>query len=412
MNKKTITGDSNVRLRGAWLFYVIITLIVIAGYIAALNEQSIVGDVRIRILLTISVIFYILLLWGSPLLVVKQKGVLIYFGLQLVLPFIVSFLTPGVWLAVMLYMGMVGLGISIFWPHTAKITVICLLGFIFSAFHLVYSWGWGALWQNIPTLLLILAFVVIYVVLFMRQTHALSRVQSLLLDLEAAHQQLQDYSAQVEELTKQQERQRVARELHDTLIQGLAGLILQLEAVDSHLEEKQPEKAQHTAQQAMHLARSTMVEARQAIQNLRPEQRQKIDLLNSVTREVDNFTATTGIKTSYHKAKGALYLQTETAQEILRIIQESLANIQRHAKANSVGIRVGVESNVLHIKVEDDGVGFSPNLVANKQNAFGLRGMRERAERLGGALKVTSKPGAGTTITLELELGDDSRTGR
>ncbi len=112
-------------------------------------------------------------------------------------------------------------------------------------------------------------FVVIYVTLYIRQHEAREQAQNLLKELEAANQQLSEYAAQVEDLTIATERQRLARDLHDTLSQGLAGLILQLEAVDANLKNERQDRAVEILQQSMEHARATLADARLAISDLR-----------------------------------------------------------------------------------------------------------------------------------------------
>ena len=115
------------------------------------------------------------------------------------------------------------------------------------------SIGWWAL-GTFPIVL----FVVIYVTMYMRQIEARAQAQALAVELEKANQQLSEYADRVEDLTIANERQRIARELHDTLSQGLAGLILQLEAADANLSANHPEKARAIVQQTMDHARATL----------------------------------------------------------------------------------------------------------------------------------------------------------
>ena len=120
-------------------------------------------------------------------------------------------------------------------------------------------------------------FVVIYVTLYVRQMEAREKAQALAVELETANRQLTDYAARVEDLTIANERQRMARELHDTLSQGLAGLILQLEAAQAHLGQDHPAKAREIITDAMGQARRTLSEARRAIDDLRQSPQDDLD---------------------------------------------------------------------------------------------------------------------------------------
>ncbi|MCJ7551076.1 MAG: sensor histidine kinase, partial [Anaerolineae bacterium] len=323
---------------------------------------------------------------------------------QGLLAFALGLLTPGYWLAVTIYLSLTGMAVSVMWPDVRRVTAAALLGLALSTHHLVVSWGWGTFFQNFPALGLALAFVVVYVVTFTRQTQARERAQALLHELEIAHRRLRAYADRVEELTISQERQRMAQELHDTLAQGLTGLLMQLEAVDIHLDNDNTAKAQETVQQAMVRTRTTLREARRAIQALRPAVLEQTGLINALSSEVDAFEARTGIHATFQVNAGALDVSLAIAQDILRIVQESLTNVGQHAEAENVIVSLETRGAQLRVVIEDDGRGFDPELVAGPPDSFGQQGMRERAEHVGGDLQVRSVVGKGTTVTLEMEM--------
>ena len=395
-----------------WLLFVIVSVIIASGYAIALQD-----DARLRapvrlVPLTLLIIAHIVLLWLSPRLILKRRGMPVYLAVEGTLAFIVGLLTPGYWLAIALYMVVTGMAVSILWPDLRTVAVVVLLCLALSTYHLVVSWGWGAFSQSFLTLGLVLAFVVIYVVLFTRQVQARQRAQDLLQELETAHRQLQAYADRVEELTISHERQRMAQELHDTLAQGLAGLILQLEAADSHLEDGNAPKAQETVQRAMGQARTTLREARRAIQALRPAALEQDSLVNALGREVDEYAATTGTHATFQVDSGSPDVPPAAAQDILRIVQESLTNVARHSGAEHVVVRLEARDDRLSVVVEDDGCGFDPDGVSGQPGSFGLRGLKERAGHIGAELQVRSAPGRGTTVTLEMEMPYDPRADR
>lgn len=386
-----------------WLFFVVESLVVVAGFVGVVrNEALVLGPARLA-LLGAMVAAHLLFLWLSPRILHNRRQLLIYLALQAALTFGVALLTPGAWLAIALYMGLTGLAVAALWPDLRTVGVVILISLGLSTVHLVASWGWGELLRLLPTLGLIVVFVVVYVVLFARQTQARERAQELLAELEVAHAQLQEYADQVQELTLSQERERIAQELHDTLAQGVAGLILQLEAADSYLEGGNAPRAQETVQRAMALARTTLREARRAIQALRPAELEQQGLIDALGREVDAFAQRTGVPATFQVDAGAPEPSTAAALEILRILQESLNNVARHAGAAHVWVRLGAHDGRLRLAVRDDGVGFEPDRALNKRGSYGMRGMRERSARIGGELLLHSAPGEGTTVTLELE---------
>ena len=397
----------NHGLPEGWLFFAIVSLIVVAGYLTAIGDAPLRQEPWRLAWVTTLVLAHIVLIWFSPRLFRQRRGTPVYFALQGTLAFAVGLLTPGTWLAIMLYMVLTGIALAMLWPNVRAVAAVILICLALSTYHLVTSWGWRALAQLLPTLGIVIAFVVIYVVLFIRQTQARERAQELLHELETAHRQLQAYADRVEALTIGQERQRMAQELHDTLAQGLAGLILQLEAADSHLEDGNAPRAQETVQRAMELARTTLREARRAIQALRPAALEQNSLVDVLGRQVDELAATTGIQATLEVDSGSLDVPPAAAQDALRIVQESLTNVARHAQAAHVLVRLEARDDRLRVVVQDDGRGFDPDQVAGQTDSYGLRGMKERASHIGGKLRVRSAPGEGTTVTLEMETSHD-----
>lgn len=237
-------------------------------------------------------------------------------------------------------------------------------------------------------------FVIFYVVLFKRQLIARHEAQILVEELKAAQQRLTDYADQVENLTLINERQRMARELHDTLAQGLAGLILQLEAVDSHLQNGRVERAQGIVQQAMGRARSALVDARRVIDDLRTQLPERLD--EAVQMEVDRFSNAAGIPCEV-KVELEDDLPEWERELIVRVVSEGLTNIVRHARASQAWVSVNQQNAQLRVEVRDNGVGFDPAVIG-RNGHYGLLGVRERARLAGATFEVRSTPGAGTCI--------------
>jgi NarL family two-component system sensor histidine kinase YdfH len=240
-----------------------------------------------------------------------------------------------------------------------------------------------------------------FVWMFDRQNRAREEAQRALRELDAAHHQLAEYAAQVEDLTLANERQRMARELHDTLAQGLAGLVLQLEAIDSHLSRGNPAKAQAITQQAMDRARSTLADVRRAIDDLRSADTPDVDLETAVREEAGRFMAATGIPCELTIALPHS-LPDNVRDTALRVVSEALTNIARHAQARHTAVALRPIDHALDIAVRDDGAGFDPAQIS--AGHYGLIGLRERARLIGGTLNIESAPGQGTTLRAQLPL--------
>jgi len=381
-------------------FFVILYLVMAAGYVTALVAQPALREPARLIPFTVLVVVHGGLHWLAERQPGLQSWLAVYFVVQGRLIFAIGLLTRGHWLAIALYMALTGQLAGTLWPNRRAIALAVLPYFALLALNMVIAWGVQNLLPLLPVLGLMFAFVAVYVVLFIRQAEARKRAQELLLDLEVAHRKLQQYAAQVEELTISHERERMARELHDTLAQGLAGLILQLEAADSHLENGSPARAQAVVLQAMQRARTTLDEARRAIQALRPAALEQGSLVDAIGREVDQFAAATNVRATFEVGADSANLPPEMAQDVLRIVQESLTNVSRHAQASHVLVRLAWSSGGLQVTVQDDGVGFDPAQGLGRPGCFGLAGMQERAGRMGGELRVESERGRGTKVVL------------
>jgi two-component system, NarL family, sensor histidine kinase YdfH len=237
---------------------------------------------------------------------------------------------------------------------------------------------------------------IIFMVLLRKQIDASQSSQALAAELETANQQLIEYAEQVEELTLTTERQRMARELHDTLAQGVAGLVLQLEAVKAHLAVGRHDRSAEIIETSLASARSTLAESRAAIDDLRaiPE-----NLPEAVRVKVERFTQATGVPCELNITPGDSLRVATTDDHILRVLDEALANITRHAQANHVWVLLTVEEAHIKLEIRDNGRGFDSEAETHAGH-YGLLGMRERARLIGGNLTIISIIGEGTQIQL------------
>jgi NarL family two-component system sensor histidine kinase YdfH len=236
--------------------------------------------------------------------------------------------------------------------------------------------------------------IILFMVLLNQQLAEREKAQELAERLESANAQLAANAARIESLTLQNERQRMARELHDTLAQGVAGLVLQLEAVKAHLASDRLDRASAIVDQALTRARGTLSASRAAIDDLRSEPG---DLAEAVREKVDRFTQGTGIPCELELSLEENQLLPEITDHGLSILSEALANVMKHAQATKVNVRFRVHKDELELEVHDDGKGFD-NHQETGDGHYGLLGMRERARLTGGELKIESNAGQGTTV--------------
>jgi signal transduction histidine kinase len=214
--------------------------------------------------------------------------------------------------------------------------------------------------------------------------------------------QLTRYATAVERLTISHERNRLARELHDTLAHTLSAVAVQLEALNKQLDHD-PDGAKHTVLQLRDLTRDGLQEARHALQSLRASPLEDLGLALAMRQIVDSVTDRSGLRIALDMPGEFDGLPPEVEQGIYRITEEALNNTARHANAQCVMVSLLREPDRLRLTITDDGFGFDPNAVT-LDGHYGIVGMRERALLCNGHLDITSAPATGTTIRLTVEV--------
>jgi len=393
-------------VREARFFFVIVTLVL--GGTAALAIHSIpaLREPARLIPFVALMLVHIALYWLSPAFMKSTRQIVIYLVIQAVLIFVITLFPRDFSVILSLYPALLGIAVGMLrgerrGKRQVILTVVIWLGLVTSNLLLIH--GSDMLWTWLLFAPPLTLFVVIYVVLYMRQVEARDRAQCLLHELEIAHAELAEHAERIEALTLAAERQRMARELHDTLAQGLAGLLLQLEAADSHLDAGRAGRAQGIVQQAMARARATLAEARRAIDDLRARQLSAPDLAAAIRDEATHFSAATGIPCALDLTLPDT-LPPALCEHALRAVAEGLTNVARHAQAHQVEVRAAEAKDWLTIEVRDDGAGFDPEAALSRAGHYGLLGLRERARLAGGTLEIDSTPGAGARLTLRLPL--------
>ncbi|MFD4374283.1 sensor histidine kinase [Streptomyces sp. NPDC058486] len=198
------------------------------------------------------------------------------------------------------------------------------------------------------------------------------------------------------------ERRRLAAEIHDTLAQGLTGIIAQLQAADA----AGPDQARVHHQRAADLARHSLGEARRSVQDLSPVALEHDTLPRALAKTVNTWAERTGIAARFTATGAESPLHDEVAATLLRIAQEALANAERHSGASRAGVTLSYMGDEVVLDIPDDGRGFDPAArpARSSHGGFGLAGMRARAERLAGAVAVESAAGEGTAISVRVPL--------
>jgi len=228
-----------------------------------------------------------------------------------------------------------------------------------------------------------------------------ARIQSdqLLDELQQAHDQLQDYAGQAEELATAKERNRLARELHDSVAQTLYGLTLQAEAAARELKTGQTDRAAEQLREIRDSAQQSLQETRLLIFELRPPILEQEGLVSAIRARLESVESRSGLKAQIQLQEvGQLPAKVEAG--LYGVSNEALNNVLKHARATEVKVSLKKESNKIILEIQDNGVGFDL-ASAETHRGMGLNGMKERAEQFGGNLQIKSGT-SGTTIRVEV----------
>ena len=217
--------------------------------------------------------------------------------------------------------------------------------------------------------------------------------------------QLTRLSAQSRQSAVMAERNRMARDIHDTLAQGFTGVIVQLEAAGEAMSQSRTARVSDHLNQAGELARESLREARRSVQALRPQALEGKQVSEALKDLIEKMTRGTTVHAEFTLQGNQQKLPPEWEANLLRIGQEVLTNVLRHARASTFNVLLVFDSGEIRLNLRDDGCGFDPK---RRHEGFGLQGMRERAEGMGGQLSIESANGKGTMISIVLPLASAS----
>jgi PAS domain S-box-containing protein len=219
--------------------------------------------------------------------------------------------------------------------------------------------------------------------------------------------QLNEFAEQSRQSAVLEERNRMARDIHDTLAQGFTGVIVQLESAEDAMACCRRKEANEHLRRASELARRSLNEARRSVHALRPQALQRDNFWEALKGIVKNTTAGTNLHTRF-ELRGRLRRLSPIWQEnLLHIGQEALTNALKHARPHNFETRLTFNTKQLRLELRDDGHGFR---LKDRHDGLGLAGMRERVEQMGGELKVTSARGKGTKVVVTLPYNGESRS--
>ena len=211
--------------------------------------------------------------------------------------------------------------------------------------------------------------------------------------------QLNQFAEQSQQAAVLEERNRMARDIHDTLAQGFTGVIIQLEAAEDSISSGQQKEAEEHRRRAADLARRSLSEARRSVHALRPDALERDNLWEALKGIIKNTTAGTALHTTFELRGDLPELPPIWQENLLRIGQEALTNALKYAHPKSFRTRLSCNAKGVRLELRDDGAGFE---LKDKHDGWGLIGMHERVEQMNGRLEITSVPGQGTNIVVAL----------
>ncbi len=367
------------------LFFHVLTLGSLAGALAYIlwNARHALGWPEITtsaLLLTQIGIYLGIMIFGRqwPL---PRNQLLLYFAVNLALWLIEYWFMPDVYWIVFAYIGqMFGLLPTRF-PIVATLFV--------SAILFASNAGWGPSESNRALLLGTLAVWAMMMVFMLFMSHLMQTSQErgqLITELQAAKHELELAQQREAELAVLRERERLARDLHDSLGHALVTLSVQLEAIQ-RLYRVDPEAASEQVEELKAMTRASMDALRRSIAGLRAPSLEDRALRPALQALCVDFSQRTGLEVACQISPAADDLRPAIAEALWRITEEALTNVEKHAQAGSVTVSLACEPDAVTLRVADDGVGLPAGAEA-RPNRFGLRGMRERLEGLGGTLAL------------------------
>lgn len=389
-----------IRKRSALLFLVVSYLIwgsVTLRWITEFIEQDHPQLLAISTMLLV----YGVLLGFEPLITGRSSlRAHLYLAFQTALVLVASLFHYELDFFALLYLPLCGQAVFLFPPRVALIW----LGLLILATILGQSIQFG-LPGGIPFILLYtagLVFVAAFSVLTLRAEASRQRSEELLQELQQAHRQLQDYSDQAGALAVAEERNRLARELHDSVAQTLYGISLQAEAAGRKLAKGQTQVVEEYLHEIGESSQETLAETRLLIFELRSPVIEERGLAAALRNRLDAVEIRSGLETHINiDLIDQLPPQVETG--IYGIAREALNNVLKHAHASTLSLSLTQKNGTLILEITDDGCGFNINDTSQSGN-MGLQGMLERTERIGGKLEILSSPERGTTVRLEVQM--------
>jgi len=289
------------------------------------------------------------------------------------------------------------------WQYRWPFVILVIL--VITGLNLGVMWSWSFMeprrypFQGALTFSLIQT--VVYLAVGFSMSYLISRLRSQQRSLEVANLNLTHYASALDHLATSRERNRLARELHDTLAHTLSGLSVQLEAVKAYWNVDQP-AAREVLEKASAAAHAGLEETRRALKALRASPLEDMGLVLSLKTLFSETAARANLDLNIHIEDNIPAFSPDIEQSIYRIAQEAATNVVNHAGAKELTVNLSYADNWLRLSIKDDGRGFDTSGPAVAGH-YGITGMKERAQLMGGTLEISSAANAGTAVELVIK---------
>jgi len=377
--------------------YIAAYLLAVGGIIRTLIRFSDDRFWPIAILLGV----YLVLLFSEPVFIRRDRlFTYLYLFVQTTIICAVAFLTPSVDFWAVLFCPLVVQAMHNF-PQRTGFLITGIFTVVMSIFILLGldpEVGLPLIFVYAVVYFLLAAFIAI-----IREAEAARREsQQQQADLQAAHRQLQTYTARAEQLAVLQERNRLARELHDSVTQSLFGVNMYADAAEHFLASEEVDAAADNLTKLRRTARDALGQMRLLIYRLRPPILEEEGLAAALEARLETVETRAGLKTKL-ELTGMEELPKDVENELYSIAIEALNNTLKHANAERVSVSLSQKDGTFNMEIADDGSGFDLDS-AQESGGLGLRGMQERVAQLGGHFKIESQPGQGTRIYVTVDI--------
>jgi signal transduction histidine kinase len=324
----------------------------------------------------------------------------LFFSIQCALVFGIGLVlgTDANWLIGIPLAGFAVEGLSPRWRWVVYIALVAALVLPIG----LHDGSWIGALVNIATMGAAVFFVAVFAQLRLNEQHARERAEGLMAELEQANVQLAAYATQAEELAMTQERNRLAREIHDNLGHYLTIVNVQIEAAKVVIE-SDPTRAVDALNKAQELAQKGLTRVRESVAALRESPVSNRPLDEAIASLVEE-AQSAGIITEFKVSGQQQALENKVALALYRVVQEGLTNVRRHARASRVDVLLDFHPSEVRLEVKDNGIGAS-----GTSAGFGLLGIRERMQLLGGKLEISTDVGKGFCLTASVPVSVSER---